>query len=182
MRESECVLEYLSEYIGPKEKEKIMFARNTIQEHFKMKFDYICIFGAGYRGKKMYYELFERFIEVECFADNNFKKWDYVVEKTYCVPPKCLERNKNNMLVIISLEHGIHEVYEQLRQMGIVNILVEEELLDLLKDIPKALPMGCIDDIDYMTPQNSFLIERFNSVLHDTCKYYEKKIEDIINN
>lgn len=87
----------------------------------------VCIFGAGFMGRILNMELSARNIKVRYFCDNDMQKHGKKIGGTYCISPKELEQDKNNLLVIIS-NNDFQGVYKQLKEIGINHIEIKRKL------------------------------------------------------
>lgn len=177
MAQSGCVDKFLDECLVESEVAKRNQCIKVLRRLGDNKTQYICIFGSGYNGKRLFYELKKRFINIECFADNNPDKWGNLLEDIFCIPPVYLELEREAMLVIVAMDKGKDEVVKQLHDLGMQHVVTEKEARDKLNEIPVMMPLGCIEKIDYSSPESNYLLGRFNMMLQDTCKYYENKIE-----
>lgn len=86
---------------------------------------HICLFGRGLLGEIFYHILEDMGIKTKCFCDNDPNKWGMSqFENVICLSPEQLKEKykQENMLVIASLG-AVNEVYEQLKKMGVSNII-----------------------------------------------------------
>lgn len=85
----------------------------------------ICLFGTGLVGKGFYNDLGTMGVKIKYFCDNDSKKWGTdIIGGVVCLSPQQLEEKykQENILVVVSVG-AINEVYLQLEEMGISNII-----------------------------------------------------------
>ena len=175
---SKCVEVYQKEYLSSNETDVSCLIWRAIEDKCGNKIKAICIFGAGFRGKKLYYALMKYLITPECFSDNSPEKWGYFIENTLCIPPSYLEMDKDDLLVIVAIK-GETMVIPQLKNMGMKNVLLEEDIYSILNRFSEVMPVGCMDGVDFTSKECSYLIGKFNALLRDTCRYYERQIDKL---
>ncbi|SFL03405.1 Glycosyltransferase involved in cell wall bisynthesis [Lachnospiraceae bacterium KH1T2] len=86
----------------------------------------LCIFGAGYFGKKVKIKLERCGYRVSCFVDNSWEKIGKTIENLKVMEPECLMYGSWNVLIVM-LRWG-EEVYEQIKsynnsELRVVNLL-----------------------------------------------------------
>lgn len=136
----------------------------------------ICIFGAGYWGIKLYYELKNKLVNVDYFCDNNPTKYGYLVDNRECIPFDELKKIKNDVLVIIAIKSAIDIITKQLKDNGFKFVLTKQELEKRFFDVSELKWMSSLDgieNIDYSSPEIQTLINKFKDTIFDVCSYYE---------
>ncbi|AGA70300.1 glycosyl transferase [Desulfitobacterium dichloroeliminans LMG P-21439] len=98
----------------------------------------ICIFGAGFHGKILKYELDARTIPAECFCDNNPDKHKTMTAGLSCVPLSVLEADKQNWLVIIAVD-AYAEIEEQLVTAEFPYVITKQCIDNLLLACPPQI-------------------------------------------
>lgn len=99
-----------------------------ISHFFKnAQIDEICIWGMGQRGMSLYYHLKKNGYDVMCFGDNDKSKHGYYGGK-YCIPIEYLQKDKDNILIIISNAHEGNSIKEQLQREGFSYIIFDTQL------------------------------------------------------
>lgn len=138
----------------------------------------ICIFGAGYQGINLYYELKNKLINVDYFCDNNPTKYGYLVDNRECIPFDELKKIKNDVLVIIAIKSAIDIITKQLKDNGFKFVLTKQELEKRFFDVSELKWMSSLDgieNIDYSSPETQTLINKFKDTIFDVCSYYEER-------
>jgi len=87
----------------------------------------ICIFGAGYYGKRLHYDLYNRMITVDFFSDNDPKKWGSSVEGISCLSVQQLFEIKDDTLIIIAARIPT-KIIKQLKTEQYLYIVTKQEL------------------------------------------------------
>lgn len=175
---SKCANTYRNDYLQENGKDVSSLIWKAIEDRCGNKIKAICIFGAGFRGRKLYYAFMKHMIEVECFSDNSSDKCGYFIENMLCVPPSYLEMDKEELLVVVAIK-GDAEVRSQLKKIGMKNVLTDDNIYSILDKFPEIMPVGCLDNIDFTSEECSYLTGRFNTLLRDTCRYYEQQIDKL---
>ncbi|GHV16110.1 hypothetical protein AGMMS49938_15730 [Fibrobacterales bacterium] len=110
----------------------------------------ICIFGSGFHGKILKYELNARNIDVKYFCDNNEDKFNTVIDGISCISPAELHKNtvrpcrlvgsddlltssSEPAIVIVALDMS-DLVESQLKNLGIKHIFTKKNLDTLILD------------------------------------------------
>ncbi len=140
----------------------------------------ICIFGAGKYGKEIFAELRKRLIDTYCFTDNNPDKYGYLLEGKYCIPLSYLEKEKDEILIIIAVKNPkwLQEIQGQLIDHGITSFVSMQEVNEIIAEVPPVKwldSMKDISEIDLVSLENIELIARINQLIFDICKYYEER-------
>lgn len=175
---SKCANAYQNDYLQKSRTDVSSLIWKAIEDKCGNKIKAICIFGAGFRGKKLYYAFMKHMIEVECFSDNSPDKWGCFIENMLCIPPSYLEMDKQELLVVVAIK-GETEMIPRLKSMGMKNVLSEIDIYSILDRYPEVMPVGCIDNIDFTSKECSYLIGKFNTLLRDTCRYYERQMDKL---
>jgi glycosyltransferase involved in cell wall biosynthesis len=121
----------------PMEAENLALAKYIIDcsanKHHKL-----CIFGVGYHGKVLKYELEHRRIDVACFCDNDEQKHGTSIMGTPCVPLSELMLEKSDTLVIIAAD--VSDVIEtQLKDLGFLYIATKKKLDSAILETPPLI-------------------------------------------
>jgi glycosyltransferase involved in cell wall biosynthesis len=95
----------------------------------------LCIFGAGYHGRVLKFELEHRHIEVACFCDNDARKNGTAIEGVPCVTPAELEKSKDGMLVVIAADVS-DAIEAQLKGLGFLHTTTKKKLDPLILETP----------------------------------------------
>jgi glycosyltransferase involved in cell wall biosynthesis len=98
----------------------------------------ICIFGAGFHGKTLKFELEHRQITTACFCDNDKRKHGAIIGGTVCVSFSELERRKGNILVIIAADVS-DEIETQLRLAKFPYIASKKHLDATILECPSSI-------------------------------------------
>lgn len=98
----------------------------------------LCIFGAGFHGRVLEYELAARNISVECFCDNDLEKHKTMIAGLPCVPLSALQADKQDWLVIIAAD-VYAAIQEQLENAGFPYIMTKQSLDTLLLACPPQI-------------------------------------------
>ena len=106
----------------------------------------MAIFGAGFQGKMLYYELLGRGVKIECFIDNNSPREDYNVLGLLCMSPEKI-KNDTDLTVIVSPEdNGI--ILEQLHEFGIDKVITMQTIEKYLIKYPPMRMEAIIDAVE----------------------------------
>lgn len=98
----------------------------------------ICIFGAGYYGKILKFELEYRGIEVACFCDNNQELQGKIINGILCVLPSDILKQANDFVFIIAAD--ISDVIEkQLVDLGVKHFITKKRLDSLILETPPII-------------------------------------------
>ncbi len=141
------------------------------------KAERICIFCAGDYGIRLYQELRSKLISVNCFSDNNPKKWGYLFDNVYCIDPKKLLKDKERTLVIVATRTP-DEIVKQLKSEEFPYVTTKQDIERILFSTPPVkwiTALESLENIDYSSKDVLLLINKFNEVIFDICKYYEDK-------
>lgn len=163
--------------------ERLCDLKNYLAELSQKKADKVCIFCAGERGLRLFYDLKSRLIHVDCFCDNDLKKHGYIASGTSCISFSELERQKESTLVIVSALSSA-EVIKQLKDKAFPYVTTKAELDKILFITPPLkwfYGLECLENIDYSTDDIRFLTEQFRDVLFDICRYYEDRLSKFEN-
>lgn len=94
----------------------------------------LAIFGAGFQGKMLCYELFGRAVKLEGFIDNRFSSERCNLLGIPCFPPEAV-KDRSNLTVIVSPEDNA-AIVVQLRKLGINKIITMQEVEGYLLKCP----------------------------------------------
>ncbi len=149
-----------------------------IKELSKGKANRICIFGSGEYGIRLYQDLQCKLINVDWFSDNNLKKWGYLFDNIYCIPPRQLEEDKDRTLVIVA-NRKPDEIVSKIKSQGFPYVTTKQEIDRILIDVPpvkRITLVESIENIDYSSKEIMEMINKFNQTIFDICKYYEDRL------
>jgi len=95
----------------------------------------ICIFGAGYHGKVLKFELEHRGIAIDCFCDNSEHNHGKIINAIPCLSSVELERDKENTFIIIAADVS-DAIEAQLSDAGFPHITTKKKLDGLILKSP----------------------------------------------
>lgn len=94
------------------------------------KAETICVFGLGKLFRDHFFqECWDEGLGVSLFSDNNLELQETYIEGIKCVPPMKLKMYPG-VLVVVFIKNG-NSVIEQMREMGIKNCILIEELFEI---------------------------------------------------
>ena len=139
--------------------------------------DRICIFCAGERGRKLYWDLKKRLIQIDFFADNNKVAEGYVFDNTYCVTREVIRKDKDRVLILVALAKGAEELVTELRNDGFLFVENAKILDQWFEQVPEVawLSEAAQYDIGYSDPAIIALMDEYRNIIFDMCKYYEER-------
>lgn len=111
---------------------------NYLTERMGGKERKICIFGAGYHGKILKFELEHRGIKVACFGDNNACVQGTTISGLPCLSPDELSISKSDILTIIAADVS-DAIETQLQGLGLKHIATKKQLDSLLLASPPII-------------------------------------------
>lgn len=158
--------------------EQLLQLQQYLKELSGGKAENICIFGAGEYGIQLYQELRNKMVTVQCFADNNSDKWGYFFDSIDCIAPQRLLEKKETLLVIVAMQNP-NAVVEQLRSADFPYITTKQALDEILLEVSPVkwiTSLENIEGIDYSSKEAVLLIQKFNQIIFEICKYYESRI------
>lgn len=141
----------------------------------------ICIFCAGIFAGKAYEILRRNGVTVDVLADNNPEKWGYWNYGISCVSKEQLERQKQEILVIVANKYPA-QIKADLKKSGFAHVIDYYELEKIdqkLTDLYGEGAYGKISQLDYSDPDTGELIELMNRKICEISQYYERQIEEI---
>jgi hypothetical protein len=97
----------------------------------------LCLFGAGYHGKVLKFELEHRRFNVSCFCDNDKHKQGTTIEGLPCLSPDELAGLKADTLVIIAADVS-DAIEAQLKSAGFPYVAAKKKLDALILESPPA--------------------------------------------
>lgn len=142
------------------------------------KAKHICIFGTGQWGKRLYHELNSRLINVQYFTDNSKEMWGKKLFNSICISPKRLEEEKEQTLVIVAIKES-EVVLQQLRNLKFPYVVTKQQLSSELITVPPIKWLTILEnDMDIYTDgeKNTYLVNYFNKVIFDICKFYQNRL------
>lgn len=92
-----------------------------------------CIFGAGYVGRGIGYQLLSEYgIEIVIYSDNNDDLWGKEIkDNVICMPPQYLEKNSSKIICFVMMRCDyIRTICDQLRKLGIEHIVTYDDILE----------------------------------------------------
>ena len=120
-------------------KQRKLEERDYLKEWSDNPEKYVCVFGAGSGGFAVYSAYRKFGLNIDFFCDNNSAKWGTKVWGDIpCISPETLLEYRDNVVVVIAAGTKILEdIYQQLLDMGMPNIVkhCESQLfMELLQD------------------------------------------------
>ncbi len=94
----------------------------------------LAIFGAGFQGKMLCYELLGRSVMLECFLDNRFSGGQGNLLGIPCFSPETV-KDRSDLTVIVSPEDNA-AIVAQLRELGINKVITMQEIEGCLLKYP----------------------------------------------
>lgn len=126
----------------------------------------------------MYYELKSKLISVQYFSDNNKAKWGKKIYNTVCISPQDLEKQKEDTLVIVAIRTS-EDILEQLKNLEFPYVATKQDISSLLLKVPPLKWLTVLDNIfniDDIDENDRYLIENFNRIILDICKFYQNRV------
>lgn len=111
----------------PKPREKTTEFIDILNKLSNESFKYIFIFGAGFHGRLLNYELKGRGLEADGFLDNDVLKQGNTIDELACVTISELYDRKNEVLIVVSPE-DCEDIINQLHQFGFLNVITKKQL------------------------------------------------------
>jgi len=106
-----------------------------LERHSSGQLRRICIFGAGFHGKLLKYELEGRGIRVDFFCDNDNEKHGKIIDNIPCRPLPDIEREKETFLVIAAVDDS-DGIEAQLEHMGFPYHFPKKSIESILLESP----------------------------------------------
>ncbi|HWT73637.1 MAG TPA: glycosyltransferase [Mobilitalea sp.] len=137
----------------------------------------ICIFGGGQYGQRLYWELDSRLIYIDCFSDNNPRKWGTSIEGKQCISPQDLMKIKDETLVIVAVQMP-EVIIEQLKQEGFSHITTMQQME---WRISQTIPLKWIsalednEDSEELPKDATVVKDKLNQAIFDICKNFGKE-------
>lgn len=127
----------------PKEncKSKQMQFLNRLKELAGDQSSEICIFGAGYQGRVLKFELERRKIKIACFCDNDSEKHNVLIDGTVCLSLPEISKKKEHLLIIIAADMS-DVIAEQLKAAGFMHLVTKKSLDGMLLNCPPTVLQG----------------------------------------
>lgn len=122
-------------YEEPKEK-----LATFLQKCANDNLENIYIFGAGYYGKVLKFELKIRNIHTFAFIDNNAAKHNTYIEGIPCFSPASIVENKDNSLIIIAADVS-DSIERQLHSLSFPNVITKKKLDSIILDSPPEMEL-----------------------------------------
>lgn len=109
--------------------------RTRMQEYIGYAWDRIVIFGGGFQGKTLYYELFGRGVRADAFTDNNSGLYGQRIAGISCFSPDTFIENREKVLMVVSPEDS-DGIVRQLSEMGFCHVITRKQLEELFLSYP----------------------------------------------
>lgn len=106
-----------------------------IQEYIRHTWDKIVIFGCGFQGKSLYFELLGRGVRADSFTDNNAGFYGQKITGIPCFSPDAFIENSKDILMIVSPDDS-DGIVGQLSEMGFCHVITKKQLEELLLTYP----------------------------------------------
>lgn len=114
----------LERYIEEFREKRNKGSLNYLQTFFKDK-KAICVFGAGYIGRRTVDIFSNAGVEVEFFCDNDSNKWGREIYKGIkCVSPDVLQANKDNLYIVVAM-NKYKEILKQIKFTSNISVMVD---------------------------------------------------------
>lgn len=117
--------------------EQLLYLRTFIDSLSNSQAERICIFGAGEYGTRLYQELSSKLIHVDCFSDNNPKKWGGIFNHVECISPEQLEKEKDRTLILVASRTPT-EIMKQLKLQGYQYVTTKQDIDYVLLQVPPS--------------------------------------------
>ena len=95
----------------------------------------ICIFGVGFHGKVLQFELSSRGIDIDYFCDNDSEKYGLIINDKVCIPLIELEKYMNDTLIIIAADVS-DAIKVQLSALGFPHVITKKSIDNLILTCP----------------------------------------------
>lgn len=97
--------------------------------------DKIVIFGGGFQGKSLYFELLGRGVRADWFTDNDARLYGRKIAGVSCFSPDTFIADQKNVLVIVSPDDS-DGIAAQLSKLGFCHVVTKKHLEELLLSCP----------------------------------------------
>lgn len=101
----------------------------------KIQWKRIAIFGIGFQGKMLFYELRGRGMQVECFIDNNTDNYGRIWHNISCISLMQVLNEEKDTLIIVSPEDS-DAIVMQLKESGLNEVVTKKQLERLFLEYP----------------------------------------------
>lgn len=133
----------------------------------------ICVFGSGYWGQKIVRELQAKLISVDYFCDNNKEKHGTDVIGIPCISPALLVEKKENVLVVIAMEHH-NPVFKQLKDLKMPYVVGKVDIKALTLQYPVVPWVFQSQETFPETEEQKQLQIKTNQTILNVCQHYQK--------
>lgn len=106
-----------------------------VQEYVGYAWDKVVIFGCGFQGKSLYFELLGRGVRADSFTDNNAGLYGQKITSIPCFSPDAFIENSKDILMIVSPDDS-DGIVSQLSEMGFCHVITRKQLEELLLTYP----------------------------------------------
>ena len=103
------------------------FFGTRIAEMIGKEFEHVLIYGAGFQGRLLAYELRGRGCLIEAFADQNESLCGRRIDGILCIKPDALKDYGRKNLIIVSPDNS-EEIVSQIKNMGFESVITKEAL------------------------------------------------------
>lgn len=148
--------------------------RNKILNINNKLYKKICIFGTGEHGKKVHSLLQKYLIKVDYFSDNNKELWGSLVNNVRVISPNDLASVKDDTLVILGNYYHSEVIKQQLKDLGIENIIEKSEIDNILSS--ELYPLEFLN-LEYhysklsdYSDSTNILFTRFKNAIYNLLK------------
>lgn len=101
-----------------------------VREYVGYVWDKVVIFGCGFQGKSLYFELLGRGVRADSFTDNNVGLYGQTIMGIPCSSPDAFIENRKDTLMIVSPDDS-DGIVGQLSEMGFCHVTTRKQLEEL---------------------------------------------------
>lgn len=106
-----------------------------LQEYTGATWNKIVIFGGGFQGKSLYFELLGRGVRADSFTDNNAGLYGQKIVGVSCSSPDTFIEDRKGILMIVSPDDS-DGIVNQLLELGFYHVVTKKRLEELLLRCP----------------------------------------------
>ena len=134
------------------------------------------IYGMGSRGIYLLFDMVERCMAVDCFADADLRKTGELICGLKCISRQKLLNGRKDILLIVAVEDSM-PLIDEFRSAGFTDVIDDKMALKQLKNIPIRLTADRIYTLrqlmDLRTKLYGWLYESKSSLWNDMYKLVE---------